>query len=165
MNQSSIQVVHEVGRRLAVTSFSWSHEDVTERMCAAFSAVAGYLARHGVRITGPAVGCYEKAGDGFTVSAGFVVDDVVEGDETVHPLTLPPGDTITTMHVGPYERLGEAYDALQDFAAQHHLVLDQHLMWEEYHSEPDVDPELVMTRVTWPVTHANLGAPTPASVH
>ena len=161
----SIEPTHEVGRHLAVTSFPFSHEDIGERVAAAFSTVAEHLARHGIRITGAAVGVYEKEGDGFTVSAGFVVDSPVAGDEVVHGLTLPAGDALTLVHVGPYERLSEAYDALQDHANTHHLVLDQHLMWEEYLSGPEVEPELEMTRVTWPVRHANLGAPLTASVH
>ena len=160
-----IEPTHEVGRHLAVTSFPFSHEDIGERVAAAFSAVAERLARRGIRITGPAVGVYEKDGDGFTVSAGFVVDGPVADDEVVHGLALPAGDALTVVHVGPYDRLQEAYDALQDHASTHHLVLDQHLMWEEYLSDPEVDPELEMTRVTWPVRHANLGAPVSASVH
>jgi effector-binding domain-containing protein len=155
----SIVTSHEVGRHLAVTSFPWSHEDVAERMSAAFSTVAGYLARNGVRITGPAMGYYEKTPEGATVSAGFVVDEVVEGDGTVRSLTLPPGDILTTVHVGPYSTLSETYAAMQEHAAHNHLVLDQHVMWEEYLSQPDVEPDLLMTRVTWPATHANLGAP------
>jgi AraC family transcriptional regulator len=155
----SIVTSHEVGRHLAVTSFPWSQEDVAERMSAAFSTVVRYLARSGVRITGPAIGYYERRPEGSTVSAGFVVDEVVEGDGTVRSLTLPPGDTITTVHVGPYTTLAETYAALQEEATRDHLVLDQHVMWEEYLSQPDVEPDLLMTRVTWPVTHANLGAP------
>jgi effector-binding domain-containing protein len=158
MNHSTV-TSHEVGRHLAVTSFPWSQEDVAERMSAAFSTVVGYLARAGVRITGPAVGYYERHPEGSTVSAGFVVDEVIEGDETVRSLTLPAGDVLTTVHVGPYTKLTETYAALQEHAAVNHLVLDQHVMWEEYLSQPDVEPDLVMTRVTWPVTHANLGAP------
>lgn len=155
MNQH-IEITHEPGRHLAVTSFQWSHEDIAERMAAAFSTVLAHLARTGVHVTGPAIGHYAKNPDGFTVSAGFVVDEVIEGDDTVRSMTLPPGNAITTLHVGPYDRLLEAYDALQDYAAENHLAIDQHVMWEEYLSEPDADPELVMTRVTWPAAHVNL---------
>lgn len=155
----SVVTSHEVGRRLAVTSFPWSKEELAERMSAAFSTVVAYLARNGVRITGPAIGYYEKGPEGSTVSAGFVVDEIVEGDGTVRSLTLPPGETLTAVHVGPYSRLSETYSALQEHAASNHLRLDQHVMWEEYLSQPDVDPELLMTRVTWPARHANLSAP------
>jgi effector-binding domain-containing protein len=160
----SIVTAHEPGRHLAVVSFPWSHEDVAERMSAAFGSVVDYLARNGIRITGPAIGYYERRPECAMVSAGFVVDELIEGDGHVDPLTLPPGDTISTVHVGPYERLPETYAVLQEHATLNHLVLDQHVMWEEYLSEPDVEPDLVMTRVIWPVTHANLGAPLRRSV-
>jgi effector-binding domain-containing protein len=160
MNQT-IDDVHEAGRRIAVTSFPWDHEDITELMAASFGTVARYLTRVGVPITGPAVGYYTKQEDGrFRVSAGFVVDDAFEGDGTVELTRLPTGRVVSTVHIGPYERLTETYDALQDYAARHHLVLDQGSMWEEYLSAPDVDPDQVHTRVTWPVRHAN--APMPA---
>lgn len=161
MNQT-IDDVHEAGRRIAVMSFPWDHEDISELMAASFGTVARFLAQARVPITGPAVGYYAKQADGrFRVSAGFVVDDAFESDGTVELMRLPAGRVVSTVHIGPYERLTESYDALQDFAARHHLVLNQEAMWEEYLSAPDVDPEQVHTRVTWPVTHANV----PASVH
>jgi effector-binding domain-containing protein len=161
MNQT-IDDAHEAGRRIAVMSFPWDHEDISELMAASFGAVARFLAQVGVPITGPAVGLYTKHADGrFRVSAGFVVDDAFESDGTVELMRLPAGRVISTVHIGPYERLTETYDALQGFAARHHLVLNQEAMWEEYLSGREVDPEQVHTRVTWPVTHANV----PASVH
>ncbi len=159
MNQT-IDDVHEAGRRIAVASFPWEHEDIEELMAASFGTVARYLAQVGVAITGPAVGYYTKQTNGhFRVSAGFVVDQAFESDGTVEVMRLPAGRVISTVHIGPYERLSETYDALQDYAARHHLVLDQEAMWEEYLSSPDVDPEQVHTRVTWPVTHANVPVP------
>ncbi|MDI6909876.1 GyrI-like domain-containing protein [Nocardioides sp.] len=153
----TIEDVHEAGRRIAVTSFPWDHEDIGELMAASFGTVSRYLARIGVPIAGPAVGYYTKQADGrFRVSAGFVVDEAFEGDGTVELTRLPAGRVISTVHIGPYERLTESYDTLQDYAARHHLVLDQESMWEEYLSGPEVDPEQVHTRVTWPVTHANV---------
>ncbi|HEY0949620.1 GyrI-like domain-containing protein [Nocardioides sp.] len=157
----TIDDVHEAGRRIAVTSFPWDHEDITEVMTASFGTVARYLAQVRVPITGPAVGYYTKQQDGhFRVSAGFVVDQAFESDGTVEVMRLPAGRVLSTVHIGPYERLTETYDALQEYAARHHLVLNQEAMWEEYLSGPEVEPEQVHTRVTWPVTHANVFATT-----
>lgn len=153
---------HEAGRRIAVTTFPWEHEDIDEVMAASFGVVARYLAKVRVPITGPAVGYYVKQDNGrFLVSAGFVVDEAFEGDGVVELKRLPASRVISTVHIGPYDRLGEAYAELQDHAARHHLVLDQGAMWEEYLSSHEVDPEQVHTRVCWPVTHANVFA----SVH
>lgn len=154
----TIDDAHEAGRLIAATSFPWAHEDIAELMTRSFGNVARYLAGIGVPITGPAVGYYVKGADGFEVAAGFVVDQRFEGDGTVVPMRLPAGRVLTTVHVGPYERLTETYDAMQDYAARHHLVLNQEAMWEEYLSGPEVEPEQIHTRVTWPVTHANVFA-------
>ena len=151
MNQT-VSITHEVGRHLAVTTFEWHHEELGDQMAAAFGPVARYLTEHGIAITGPAVGFYRRIDGGvFRASAGFVVDGQVAGDGVVEPLLLPPGDTLTTLHIGPYERLTETYAALQDHAAARELVLDQDVMWEEYYSDHAAPAEQTRTRVYWPI--------------
>ena len=101
MNQT-VSITHEVGRHLAVTSFEWHHEEIGDRMAAAFGTVARYLAEHGIAITGPAVGYYRRVDGGvFRASAGFVVDQVVEGDGVV--------DSGPSAWIGRLARLNEVF--------------------------------------------------------
>jgi effector-binding domain-containing protein len=144
----------EKGRHLAVTRFDArpAVDDMGQKSAAAFGTVAGYLARIGVPVAGPAVSVYEMEGDLFHVAAGFVVEGPFEPGEGVEPLQMPEREVMTTTHVGPYDELGKAYDALKQAArAQGREVEETGLMWEEYWSGPEAPPEETRTVVFWPV--------------
>jgi effector-binding domain-containing protein len=149
-----VSTITERGRHLAVTRFDARPEvdDMGQKSSAAFGGVASYLARIGVPVAGPAISVYEMEGDLFHVAAGFVVEAPFEPGEGVEPLQLPACEVATTVHIGPYERLGEAYEALQKgVVAQGRQVEDSGVMWEEYWSGPEAPPEETRTVVFWPL--------------
>jgi effector-binding domain-containing protein len=117
----------------------------------AFGRVAAFLAQAGIPPVGPAMAFYDVRPDGMTVSAGFVVPDAIEGDETVVPLQLPRREVVTAEHVGPYEQLPETYDALRAAAEDRGRKLDESSMWEEYTTGPETPPEQTRTIVSWPL--------------
>ena len=57
-----------------------------------------------------------------------------------------------TWHIGPYETLPEAYEAIETWTADHGLA-SAGPMWEIYWSDPQVepDPEHWCTQMMWPV--------------
>jgi len=151
-----VEIVHEYGRHAAVTTFDFRPgfrpEESGDRIPEAFRTVAAHLGAAGIPATGAAIGVYRMRPGGMTASIGFEVDVEVPGDGTVAPLTIPAGETLRALHIGPYERLPETYAALQSYAGRHGLRLDQQLMWEEYRSHPEVEPALTETVVHWPCT-------------
>jgi effector-binding domain-containing protein len=152
MNRT-IEIVHEFGRHAAVTTLDYRPGEPGERIPEAFRTVAAYLGAAGIPATGAAIGFYRmRDGGAMTASIGFEVDDAVPGDGTVESLHIPAGETLRTLHIGPYERLPETYAALQSYASGHGLQLDEHAMWEEYRSHPEVEPGLTETVVHWPCT-------------
>ncbi|HET6694432.1 MAG TPA: GyrI-like domain-containing protein [Pedococcus sp.] len=148
-----IEIAHESGRHLAVTRFESRVDEFGERMGAAFGTVAAYLGAAGVPFTGPAVARYEVLGDGaFAVAAGFVVEGPFEGGRGVEHEQLPVCDVARTVHVGPYDRLREAYEALGEGAASHGREIDESIpMWEEYLDGPEVPQEQTRTVVSRPL--------------
>jgi effector-binding domain-containing protein len=151
-----VRIDREGGRHLAVRSFEAAPEEMGQHQPAAFGAVAGYLARMGIPITGPPVSRYERADGGrFRVSSGFVVEgDFAAGDGVEHQ-QLPECEVGTTVHVGPYEKLGEAYDALRQGVQEARREVDESgAMWEEYITGPDTPPDQARTVVSWPVRAA-----------
>jgi effector-binding domain-containing protein len=150
-----VKIATEQGRHLAVTRFDARPEDMGQKQGAAFGSVAGYLARIGVAVVGPAVSCYEMAEDVFHVASGFVVEGPFEPGEGVEPFQLPECEVATTVHIGPYDQLGQAYDALKaGAAAQGRKVEGSGIMWEEYWTGPEAPPEETRTVVFWPVVPA-----------
>ena len=135
-----IEIVHEFGRHAAVTTFDFHPGQSGRPDPRGVPHRGGVPRRAGIPATGGAIGVYRMGPGGMTASVGFEVDQEIPGDGTVEPLTIAAGDTLRTLHVGPYERLPETYDALRSFAARHDLRLDEHVMWEEYRSHPEVEP-------------------------
>jgi effector-binding domain-containing protein len=105
----------------------------------------------GVSPDGPAIGFYEIRPDGLTASVGFVVEEPYEGDGTVVSFDLPRCQVVTGVHVGPYDHLPAAYEALREAAVEQGCTIDESEMWEEYLTGPDTPPEQTRTRISWPL--------------
>ncbi len=146
-----VQFVRVPSRHVAVHRFRARPEEIGQKMGEAFGMVMRYAGMHGLQVHGPGIGHYTMHGREFEVAAGFVVDVDFQGDDEVGLLTLPAGEVATTTHVGPYDHLMEAYEAVQAHARQVGRKLDEHVMWEEYLTGPEVPMEQQRTVVRWPV--------------
>ncbi|GAA4880323.1 GyrI-like domain-containing protein [Actinomycetospora straminea] len=152
MGHDDVTITRETGRRLAAVHYEARTEDIGAKAGEAFRRVAGHLARTGVPITGPAVSVFVADEDAFSVTSGFVVDSDVEPGEGIEPFRLPEVEVATTTHLGPYDELDKAYDALGRGAAAHgRRVDDTGPMWEEYWSGPDTPPTQTRTVVSRPL--------------
>jgi effector-binding domain-containing protein len=151
-------------RTLAAFRFHVTHSELTqmgEKMGSAFGRVMAALGAAGVAPVGPPVASYERAEDGFDVAAGFPTSTPVTATDGVASLELPAAEVAHTTHVGPYEDLPKAYDALQTEARARGRELDQTAsMWEEYLTGPDVPPEQMRTEVYWPLAAEGPTRPT-----
>ena len=90
--------------------------------------------------------------DAVDVEAGFPVDGPITVVDGVTPGVLPGGTVAETLHVGPYESLGETYDAVLSYVKAQGLTPSSD-MWEVYLSDPErePDPATWRTQVFWPV--------------
>jgi effector-binding domain-containing protein len=152
-----VEIITIPSRTVAVTRFHVGEAElgtIGERMGQSFHRVIAHLARLGVTPGGPAIARYEPAGEGFDVAAGFVVeaDFAPAGDDDVDLLVLPGGEVAHTTHIGAYERLPEAYEALRAEITRRGLAFPERgPMWEEYWTGPETAPEETRTEVYWPV--------------
>lgn len=149
-----VQIAHESGRHLAVTRFTTEISRIGEKIGPAFQTVAGYLAEQGIAAAGPAVAYYETGPDEFKVAAGFFVAEPIVGGGAVQPFRLPDTDVATTTHMGAYEDLVSAYDAVKSGALDQGREVDESTMWEEYWTGPEVPAEQIKTVVYWPLKPA-----------
>ena len=80
---------------------------------AAFGEVIASLDGQGLHPTGPPFGRYRPTGEGqFDVEIGFPCSGVVKPSGRVEPSELPAGRAAHTMHVGAYDGIGAAYEAV-----------------------------------------------------
>ena len=83
----------------------------------------------------------------MNIEVGVEVYQVFAGNGRVVCSSLPTGTAATAAHLGPYNKLGDAHDAVRDWAAKNgHLVAGP--SWEIYGHWSD-DPAKLRTDVFW----------------
>lgn len=107
----------------------------------AFEEVAQFLSGQGLGPAGMPYARYRRLDeDRFQVEAGFPASTEVEGDGEVVPSQLPPCRAAVVTHVGPYDEMLDAYEALVTWLAEHERepVGDP---WEVYLTDPEEQPD------------------------
>jgi DNA-binding transcriptional MerR regulator len=114
------------------------------------------LAAAGPLVCGPAFALYRQAEylpGGADIEACVSVARPLETDE-ITCRVVPGCDGIATIHEGPYDRLGDAYQVLFDYAGDHDLEV--HIPIRERYlrgaGDPTADPAEYRTQIVVPVT-------------
>lgn len=124
-------------------------DGIGEFLGRAFDEVLTALARAGIAVDGMPFARYEMVEGAFRVEAGFPCPPDLDLDGAVHTITLPGGLVATTMHVGPYDGVAGAYQAIERwFTTSGHRPTGA--PWETYLDGPRADAP--RTTVTWPCT-------------
>jgi effector-binding domain-containing protein len=96
------------------------------------------------------VAVYRHAADGqFDVEIGAELASEFSGHGEVFASTLPGGQAAATTHFGPYNRLGDAHQAVQDWCAANKRTMVEPC-WEVYGhwlDEWNKDPSKIRTDV------------------
>lgn len=100
----------------------------------------------------PFVRYLDMSADRLVVEVGVPVPGRVKGAGRVHPYRLPGGTVAVGQHYGPYEGLGESYEALGRWVGEHGKR-PAGAMWESYWTDPqsEPDPAKWRTEIFWPV--------------
>ena len=118
----------------------------------AYAEVAAAVAARHLGPAGPPFARYHRLGeDRFEVEAGFPVTGPVEAEGSVQPSELPGGPAAASVHVGPYDQMEPAYQALDSWVRDHG-VEPAGDAWEIYFSDPvsQPDPATWRTEVVQP---------------
>jgi effector-binding domain-containing protein len=99
----------------------------------------------GVKLPGHNVIVYRKAGGELDMEVGVQLAAPVELAGELEAGVTPSGQAVTALHVGPYDRLGETYDAMLAWAAGRGLRLGD-TFWELYGDWTE-DPARLETRI------------------
>ena len=111
-----------------------------------FAAIAGLLAAQRAGPAGPPFARFHSLGGGrFEVEAGFPARGLIEGGGEAQPSGLPGGPVAVTMHIGPYDQLESAYQALEWWVSENggELAGDA---WEVYFTDPSTEPDAAAWR-------------------
>jgi effector-binding domain-containing protein len=128
-------------RRTAVVRGKVPVAEIPGFVAHAYGSVAAHLEQLGVPFVGMPFARYRHLGEGeFEVEAGFPVEVLIEPEGEVEPSTLPGGPAASTWHVGPYDQMGPAYEALSAWVARHGYEPDGPA-WEIYYTDPHGQPD------------------------
>jgi len=114
-----------------------------------------YAQQNGIALAGLPFTRYTEMGPGLiTMEPGMRVTSpgAPAGQGEVIADTLPGGPAVTTIHAGPYDKLSEAYAAIEQWMETEGLVAAG-APWESYLNDPSdhPDPKDWKTEVFWPV--------------
>lgn len=124
----------------------------------AFADLYAHIGRHGVPPRGEPFVIYHAFGpDGVDAEVCLPVPTLLPETERVGYHELPAVTVVETLHVGPYDELGRAYQALSDWIHDHGLEAAGPVR-ERYLNEPGpgVPPTTYRTIVQVPIAPAAL---------
>ncbi|HYN47341.1 MAG TPA: GyrI-like domain-containing protein [Candidatus Nanopelagicales bacterium] len=149
----SVEIVELEAVRVAAIRSVVGAEDIPDFMSDALSLVAAALREAGVAPAGPPFARYFAGGpDGLDMAAGFPVAEPFLAAGVVHPGELPAGPAAVATHVGQYQGLEAAWNALRERVGALGRPLGDN-PWEVYVVAPgsDVDEAEWRTELVWPL--------------
>ena len=136
----------------AVISEKFGVEDPLRRFGALYGEICGHLARVGAQPIGPPFARFPSKDGALEVEVGFPVLAAVPAAGRMETSRLPGGPGVQTIHVGAYERLPGAHEALEQWAKEHGYE-PAGPCWEVYFTDPSEEPDVTKwrTQVVMPV--------------
>ena len=115
-----------------------ARDEIPVFLATAYSKTPRASTEQGLRVIGPPYARYRFEEDGtIDIEAGFPVSGTLERSDDVEPGTLPGGHVAITVHVGPYDEVGRAYQALETYLSKNGFE-PAGSAWECYLDGPDV---------------------------
>lgn len=118
-----------------------------------FPRIASYLERIGAVPGGAPFARFDGAGAGsFDIAGGIPVAEAIPGDGEIVATELPAGAAAVTWHIGPYEGLMDAHQAMEAWLGESGHRSNGPC-WEVYWTNPseEPDPEKWQTELVWPI--------------
>ena len=130
-----------------------SPDGIADTLAEVLPHVFAYATGKGIPLAGPPFCRYRDWNAGsVTVEAGLPVATPAEGEGEVVAQTIPAGTVASTIHIGPYDTLNEAYAAVEAWMTERSLTAadDPH---EVYLTDPGQVPNPAewQTEIVWPV--------------
>lgn len=136
-------------RRVAVVRVVAEPREFPALLPAAFEASMQQIAQSGGQVAGPPFARYLKFGQSIEAEAGFPSMGSFVPTEKVREANLPGGRAALLTYVGPYDRIGEAWNRISSWIREQSLV-ESSAPWENYLTGPD-EPGMPVTQIVVPV--------------
>jgi effector-binding domain-containing protein len=125
----------------AIVQVSCPVSEIAAVMGPTFEKVVDAVTRSGGVVTGPAFARYrEMSPERVEFDCGMGVASPYDGEGDVKPAQLGGCEAAYARHVGPYETVGETWNALTDWVHGQGREL-QGPGWESYLTDPEAEPD------------------------
>jgi effector-binding domain-containing protein len=128
-------------------------EELQQQLAIILPEVMGYLNREGLTPAGVPFARYHSFATEIDLEAGIPVTTKIKGNERVKASSLPGGEVVAGMHIGPYHELTRTHEALMKWMAEKKLEAAGG-PWEIYWTDPGLerDPAKWRTEIVQPIT-------------
>lgn len=123
-------------------------DDLSEVLDRVYGEIAGYLGRQGMQPSGPPfVAYYNMDMQDLDLAIGFPVRGGLAGEGEIESGEIPQGSYATTLHIGPYNAIQAAYEALTAWVEAEELEISG-VAYEFYLNDPqNTPPEALQTQI------------------
>lgn len=136
-------------RRAAVVRIAGPVADMPRMMGEAFDLTMRAITASGAAFAGHPFARYLEFGGRVVAEAGFPFSGTVSAGDRVYVTELPGGRAVTATYVGPYDEIGDAWEAIARWMKEHGLESSAP-PWEAYATGPD-DPGPPVTEIYFPI--------------
>lgn len=138
---TEIQIVDAPLQHTAVLRERVPMAEMTAFFARAFHETMAAMRAQRVAPVGPPFGkYYGMPTETVDVEAGFPVSAPITDAGDVTAGTLPGGQVVEAVHIGPYEKLADTYAEAQRWMVERELKPGE-VMWECYLSDPEAEPD------------------------
>jgi AraC family transcriptional regulator len=130
-----------------------ARQDLAAALGECFGAVGAYCQKAGIALAGPPLARYPSSGSSLlTVEAGMPIAAPAPGEGDIEAGFLQGGAAAFAVHMGPYNRLHETFEAIEQWMAKND-VRPGGAPWESYVTDPADYPDSAdwRTEVYWPL--------------
>jgi effector-binding domain-containing protein len=93
-----------------------SVQNIGQDMGAMYGKLYDYMGTKTINPVGPPIALYfSEPGPEWEIGVAVPVTEGTGGQGAIEATTLPGGKMVSTMHIGPYEKLHESWNALSDW--------------------------------------------------
>ena len=127
-------------------------QDLPRVLGPAWGAIMQYAGSLGVLPSGaPFVAYHNMDMQDLDIEIGFPFAQELAGQGNIQAGAIPGGKVATCMHIGPYDQVGRAYDALQKWL-EANSYLPVGVAYEFYLNDPQTTPPSeLLTQVVFPL--------------
>jgi effector-binding domain-containing protein len=126
-------------------------QDLPQLFGQTYGALMQYMNEMGTQPAGmPFAAYYNMDMQNLDVEIGFPVTKPLPDRGEIKCVALSAGKYASTMHVGPYDAVGPAYEALTQYVKAHGYE-PTGVAYEFYFSEPETPPEKNQTQIVFPL--------------